>query len=206
MSAWQPTDYRHLNPSHVYTVGLIFQMENYAPFDEQWMLLVKKDRPEWQAGRYNGAGGKVEPKEWPRNCVEREVFEETGISLAGAGRLICILHCSTPSDPYSVVYFYWALAPFEKMREAQQTPRKEPCRLLRVKDVMADNTGAILNLRWLVQMARNMMVGGEYATHFEIFERYDEAEPVVGLRDVIMDCTGERPKGFLPHARGWGEE
>lgn len=42
------------------------------------VLLVKKKRPEWQAGRWNGIGGKVEADEAPLFSMEREGHEETG--------------------------------------------------------------------------------------------------------------------------------
>lgn len=49
-------------------------------FDElkNKVLLIKKDRPQWQAGLYNGIGGKIET-ETPISAMVREFKEETGI-------------------------------------------------------------------------------------------------------------------------------
>jgi 8-oxo-dGTP diphosphatase len=42
------------------------------------VLLIKKNRPEWQKGRLNGIGGKIEPGETPMQAMLREFEEECG--------------------------------------------------------------------------------------------------------------------------------
>jgi len=42
------------------------------------VVLIRKERPEWQAGKFNGVGGKVEDRELPIDGMVREFFEETG--------------------------------------------------------------------------------------------------------------------------------
>ena len=44
-----------------------------------WVLIVKKDRPEWQKGRYNLPGGKIEEGEFPEEAAIRELEEEAGL-------------------------------------------------------------------------------------------------------------------------------
>lgn len=43
------------------------------------IILIKKNSPVWQKGRYNGIGGKIEPGERPEDAMQREFFEETGV-------------------------------------------------------------------------------------------------------------------------------
>lgn len=43
------------------------------------ILLIKKKRPAFQAGKMNGIGGKIEGDETPVEAIIREVEEETGI-------------------------------------------------------------------------------------------------------------------------------
>lgn len=43
------------------------------------VVLIHKNRPQWQAGKINGIGGKVEPGEIPIFSMQREFYEETGI-------------------------------------------------------------------------------------------------------------------------------
>lgn len=45
------------------------------------VLLIRKTRPEWQAGRLNGVGGKVKHGEAPAQAMEREFREETGCGV-----------------------------------------------------------------------------------------------------------------------------
>ena len=42
------------------------------------IALIRKNRPEWQAGQLNGIGGHIEPGEVPREAMRREFMEETG--------------------------------------------------------------------------------------------------------------------------------
>lgn len=51
-------------------------------FDEsrERVVLIEKDRPEWQAGKHNGVGGKIETyDESPVAAMVREFKEETGV-------------------------------------------------------------------------------------------------------------------------------
>ncbi len=47
------------------------------------VLLIEKNRPEWQAGLYNGLGGKIHPGENPLDAMIREVKEEAGVTTEG---------------------------------------------------------------------------------------------------------------------------
>jgi 8-oxo-dGTP diphosphatase len=56
-----------------YVVGFIFNK------DLTQVLLIHKNRPEWQAGKLNGPGGKIEEGENGTKAVRREIEEETGL-------------------------------------------------------------------------------------------------------------------------------
>lgn len=56
-----------------YVLGFAFDEYN------DHVVLIKKNRPEWQAGKYNGVGGKVEVGELHSEAMVREFHEETGI-------------------------------------------------------------------------------------------------------------------------------
>ncbi len=58
------------------TLGFVF-----TP-DFQQVLLIRKRRPNWQAGKINGVGGKTEPGESPRACISREMQEESGLVIS----------------------------------------------------------------------------------------------------------------------------
>lgn len=57
-----------------YVLGFIF---NKAGTE---VLLVEKKKPEWQAGHWNGIGGKIEDDDkTPLEAMEREATEEIGV-------------------------------------------------------------------------------------------------------------------------------
>lgn len=56
-----------------YVVGLLFDPNG------ETVALIEKDHPEWQAGKLNGLGGKVEPGEDVWQAISREVQEEGGV-------------------------------------------------------------------------------------------------------------------------------
>ena len=59
----------------LYVVGFAFSE------DCTRVVLVKKKRPDWQAGKLNGVGGHIESGETPYEAVSREFKEETGVLI-----------------------------------------------------------------------------------------------------------------------------
>lgn len=57
-----------------YVVGFMIQ-----PSTER-VLLIRKNRPAFQAGKWNGIGGKIEPNESPVEAMVREFREETSVN------------------------------------------------------------------------------------------------------------------------------
>ncbi len=55
-----------------YVVGFLFFGPN--------VVLLKKNRLQWQAGLLNGVGGKIEPPETPLQAMDRKCTEEIGLS------------------------------------------------------------------------------------------------------------------------------
>ena len=43
------------------------------------VVLIRKNRPEWQASKLNGVGGKLQDGETPLRGMQREFLEETGL-------------------------------------------------------------------------------------------------------------------------------
>ena len=59
-----------------YTVGFIFGS------GLERVLLVHKQKPDWQKGKINGVGGKYESGETPAACMRRETREETTLDIS----------------------------------------------------------------------------------------------------------------------------
>lgn len=59
----------------LYCLGFAFNLERTH------VLLIRKNRPRWMAGRLNGIGGKIEEGETPAQAMVRECLEEAGLAI-----------------------------------------------------------------------------------------------------------------------------
>lgn len=113
------------------------------------VVLIRKARPEWQAGRLNGVGGKVEPGETTRVAMWREFFEETSAHVTWWEPF------ATLDWEEGVVHFFRAFAPREFL-DACSSVTDEPIELHHVHQLLdpAMPCGRLTpNLRWLVPLA-----------------------------------------------------
>ena len=56
------------------------------------VLLARRTRPRWLAGKWEFPGGKIEPGESPETCLARELAEELGIQVEVGRRLMSTVH------------------------------------------------------------------------------------------------------------------
>jgi 8-oxo-dGTP diphosphatase len=140
-----------------YVVGFLF-----SPSLGQ-LVLVEKKHPEWQAGRFNGVGGKVEEGETFHDAMVREFREETGKEVPKWTRF-----CSLNGAWGTVAFFYAVAEDYHKV----ETTTDEEITLWDVDYVMELKRDEIIpNLRWLIQMARSFSKG-ECAHAFVVTEVY----------------------------------
>lgn len=108
------------------------------------VLLIQKDRPDWQVGKYNGIGGKIELGELPLHAMLREFEEEVGI---------CTLtshweHFATTEGENCRVHCFRAFS--DKVHDYQQMESEVP-QLLYVP--LLNEYPTVPNVQWLVPMA-----------------------------------------------------
>jgi 8-oxo-dGTP diphosphatase len=115
------------------------------------VVLIRKNRPAWQAGRLNAVGGKIETGETAADAMRREFLEETGVDNL-RWRLIARLR-GGGEEPWRV-YFYRAHAPLARLQRATTTTDEEVAiwRLSQLLDHDRRNL-IIPNLRWLLPLA-----------------------------------------------------
>jgi 8-oxo-dGTP pyrophosphatase MutT (NUDIX family) len=65
-----------MNNRKAFVIGFAF---NEAKTE---VVLISKNRPEWQAGLLNAVGGKIEDNDTPEYAMQREFHEETGVVIA----------------------------------------------------------------------------------------------------------------------------
>ena len=106
------------------------------------VLLIRKNRPDWQSGKLNGVGGKIEEGETPLHAMEREFFEEAGLKDVQWKRF------TTLNGSDFCVYFYYA---FHGRYDLCVSKTDERLEVVRVE--MLHTYNVIPNLRWLVPMA-----------------------------------------------------
>lgn len=136
------------DPPKRYVVGFMFSPSCRS------VLLIKKNRPDWQKGKLNGVGGKIEPTDLsPATAMQREFYEETGIAY---GRWE---HFATLSGAYAVVYVFRC---WSSLHEHAQTKTDEE-----VGRYFTDSLPANIlpNLKFLIPFA--LTPGYEHTTfHF----------------------------------------
>lgn len=70
-------------------------------------LMLYRDKPgHVQEGKWNGLGGKIDPGETPTECVIREVFEESGMTIVPQlrGEILFPGFVKQPDDWYGYIY------------------------------------------------------------------------------------------------------
>ncbi len=88
-----------------YVLGFIFDQ------DRKRVLLIRKEKPDWQNGRWNGVGGKVESNDGsPLEAIQREGIEETGYEYIWE-------HCVTFVCPGGTVFVFKAISDFTTLEE-----------------------------------------------------------------------------------------
>lgn len=136
-----------------YVAGLMFSD------DDTYVVLVRKSHPQWQEGRLNGVGGKVEDGEQPIDAMVREFREEAGLQTAPAEwRPFCVVRGQAVYDPKEDGQGWevsWFLARRSQDAVLRLHGRHAGSReYIEVRPVVALNRQATVeHLQWLVPMA-----------------------------------------------------
>lgn len=128
-----------------YVAGLLFRDDEVA--------LIRKNRPDWQAGKLNAVGGKVEPSEYPVYAMRREFAEEAGYQppLTDWRQFCTLEHPHRGGE----VHFFTAMWD-QGIGPITKNMTDEPVDWYKVRDVLAPSYQLIIpNLRWLIPLALN---------------------------------------------------
>lgn len=108
------------------------------------VVLIRKNRPEWQAGKLNGVGGHVEDTETYQDCMVREFKEEAGILVPKYNwtRFVIIR-----SPAWTVAFFRATVESFDGI----ETKTDETIVFADAFNLPSDT---VPNVQWLVPMAR----------------------------------------------------
>ncbi|MDB5297315.1 MAG: hydrolase [Phycisphaerales bacterium] len=128
-----------------YACGFLF-----SP-DRSRVLLIRKRRPAWQAGKLNGVGGKIEPGEAPADAMRREFREEAGLDLPDWDPVVRL------AGPDWAGTFYRAFGDVDAARAMTDEE-------LEVHPAAALPPDVIPNLRWLIPLLLDEDVAGRAYT------------------------------------------
>ena len=153
-----------------YVCGFLF-----SP-DRSRVLLIRKRRPAWQAGKLNGVGGKVEPGEAVDAAMRREFREEAGLEVAGWRRGVVLI------GPDWRGHFYRAFGDVDEARAMTDEP-------LERHDAAALPPDVIPNLKWIVPL----LLDDDVAAHrYGVAVGGGAAEAYAPASDA--DAPGRRPR------------
>lgn len=136
-----------------YVVGFMFSA------DLRFVLLVLKNRPDWQRGKLNGVGGKIEDTESPEQAMRREFLEEAGIDTDDWLRFATL-----GDDRGWIIHFFYAKGDIDRAK----TLTDESLMLFPLWKLPSDEK-VIPNLTWLIPMALSMQ--HERIDYFEVTEQ-----------------------------------
>jgi len=142
-----------------YTLGFVFNA------DASKVLLIEREKDDWQKGKLNGLGGKLEGAEHPRLAMSREFLQESGIDCPpGAWHAFGIHH----GDGFQIYLFTTEFhGDFQPKCTAEG--RADFYEVDRLPANILPNT------KWMIDMARSFRMG-ETARGFEIREHAEEVQ------------------------------
>jgi 8-oxo-dGTP diphosphatase len=123
-----------------YVVGFMFSA------NKGHVVLIRKNRPDWQKGKLNGVGGKIELGEFPIKAMIREFQEETGVDT----NILDWRLFATMEGPESKIYLYTGTS--EPYCKGAQTVTDEHIDYYPSSDF--DIYNCVPNLKWLIPMAK----------------------------------------------------
>ena len=133
-----------------YVVGFMFNPTEDA------VLLIRKTHPNWQKGKLNGVGGRIEDGESAVEAMRREFAEETGIDHPKWFQF-CVLGDARDWQ----IHFFSAVGAIGLARPLTEEAPEIHC-------VAPLPTDTIPNLHWLIPMALSM--NRETIAEFQITE------------------------------------
>lgn len=126
----------------LYVCGFMF-----SP-DRKQVLLINKLRPDWQNGKINGIGGKVEIGETPIEAMIREFSEETGkLTTVNDWRFVFSLSSDTAytdNHKYKVFFFSSFLGFHDTFNKTDET--------VLIIDIKKLPNNVLPNLNWIIPM------------------------------------------------------
>lgn len=163
--------------------------------DKLWVLMIKKNRPDWMIGKLNGIGGSVEDSDdsYPE-AMAREFQEETGIFTAPSDWFEFLeLH----TDHHTIVHFFVSYQALSFMHMARSLTDEKP----EVCEISAlEFLETLPGICWQIRMALSFG-RGEDCAKFIVYEVKAEKPIETGIEGArVLLITPQQqvsPTGFV---------
>ena len=135
----------------IYVCGFAFDGQGH-------IVLIRKLKPEWQRGLYNGVGGKYEKSDLNLSvAMAREFKEETGVETLASEweSKFHYLHFSPPHlgpGEVSHVYYFAADIGLRVTEIQKQENEKEEPEVRAISAIAAGYVPVIPNLHWIIPL------------------------------------------------------
>lgn len=118
---------------------------------EDGVVLIKKIKPDWQAGKLNAPGGKIEPTDKsPKHAMKREFLEETNIETS----LADWRHFATMKGAEFKVYCYSMLLDEEDVNQGMASVTPEEVGFYYLNNIQHEDK-LLNNIKWLIEMSKD---------------------------------------------------
>lgn len=171
-----------------YVVGLAFSK------DTRFVLLIVKERPDWQKGKFNGVGGKIEAGETPIDAMIREFREEAGLVTTRFDWTPLIKTIDPTPEKEWEIYFFYSFIDIDLC----QTMTDE--KLIQVPRKSIGILPIVNALSWIIPMALDRDFKETFDTE-EMKQDYEYTALIAGGRgDMVWDKEITVRAGSLKNA------
>lgn len=134
-------------------------------FHKSKVALIRKTRPEWQAGKLNGLGGHIENYEPPIEAMAREFHEEAGLFTYQWEQKVKMVSGS------HTIYVFTTDLEHGNILYTTEEGRVDMYNWRNIAGLAALGAEAVPNLAWLLPMVRSNEVSAEVKFIVDPLER-----------------------------------
>jgi len=126
-----------------YTLGFVFSANKVN------VMLIEKQKPDWQKGKLNGIGGHIEKGETPLEAMIRECKEETNLDITNWQPFLVMEGDNFQDEKWKVHCFRaFDNSSYKVLFETKEGKVK----LYDVEEIIKGEHITIPNLKWLIPM------------------------------------------------------
>lgn len=155
-------------------------MRNYVlgfRFDDELekVVLIRKNRPDWQRGKLNGVGGKVEAGEDNESAMAREFLEETGASTSRFDWERFAFLGGTDFDVVCLI----SIGDIEGCGKVEE----EPVEIFNIAQLYERREELLGSVRWLIPLALEFLSDRPCVVNAVYFEDQEQLDAILRTRE-----------------------